>query len=237
MTDKELKEVLENAYLLPDTEKEKAFVRKYEQRSLRLSEIIKMEFLYMGVKSILAGVVLTVMLLTAAQTGDTEMVWIFASFVPMYALIPMLLLSRSERFGMDELEASSRFSLRFIRIVRMFILGIISMAMLSAAGIILRLAAAASFSEQMILIVFPYLISVYGAMLVTRKWRGKENVFGVLAVCAFAGLLPFVIRPVKLSGQLSDGVFLPVIVLLLLAFIRECMLYVKESENLSWNLC
>ena len=237
MTDKEIKGLLKNAYMLSETETEKIFVRKYEQRSLKLSEIIKTEFQYMGAKGFLAGVVLIVVLLIAAQAGDTDRVWIISSFIPVCALIPMLLLSKSERFGMDELEAASRFSLRFIRIVRMFILGVFSMALLLTVGIILRITIAASFSEQMILVVFPYLISAYGAMLVTRKWHGKENVFGVLAVCAFAGLLPYVIRPIKLSGQLTDGFFLLMIALLLVAFIRECMLYVKESEDLSWNLC
>ena len=237
MTDKEIKGQIKNAYMLSETETEKIFVRKYEQRSLKLSEIIKTEFRYMGAKSFLTGVVLNVLLLITAQAGDTDRVWIISSFIPVCALIPMLLLSKSERFGMDELEAASRFSLRFIRIVRMFILGVFSMALLLTVGIILRITIVASFSEQMILVVFPYLISAYGAMLVTRKWHGKENVFGVLAVCAFAGLLPYVIRPIKLSGQLTDGFFLLMIALLLVALIRECMLYVKESEDLSWNLC
>lgn len=236
MKDKEIKEMLKNAYVSSETEKERLFVRKHEQRYLKLSEIIKSEFRYMGLKSFLAGAVLTVLLLIAAQSGDPDMVWIFASLIPVCAMIPVLLLSRSERFGMDELEAASRFSLRFIRIVRMFILGIFSVVMILAAGIILQATETASFTEQMMLVAVPYLISAYGAMLVTRKWRGKENVFGVLAVCAFAGFLPFVIRPVKMSGQLPEGVFFLMIAMLLAAVIRECMLYVKESENLSWNL-
>lgn len=237
MTDKEIKEMLKNAYVLSDTEKEKVFVRKYEQRSLRLSEIIKLEFRYMGVKSFLAGAVLTVLLLIAAQKGDIDMLWTLTSFIPMCALIPMLLLSRSERFGMNELEAASRFSLRFIRIVRMFILNIFSIAVLLAAGAILHVTADASFTEQIILVVCPYFVSAFGAMLVTRKWHGKENVFGVLAICASAGLLPFVIRPIILVRQLPDGLFLLMTVLLFLEFARECTLYVKESEDLSWNLC
>lgn len=237
MTDKTIKEMLKNAYAISETEKGKVFVRKFEQRSLNLSEIIKLEFRYMGVKSFLAGVVLTVLLLIAAQMGDIDMMWTFTAFIPMCALIPMLLISRSERFGMNELEAASRFSLRFIRVIRMCILGIFSMAILLTADIILRATAIATFSEQMIFLVFPYFISTYGAMLVTRKWHGKENVFGVLAVCASAGLLPFVIKPVMLPGEIPDGFFLLALTLLLVALTRECMLYVKESEDLSWNLC
>lgn len=237
MRDREIKKLLKEAYVLPETEKEKLFIRKYEKRFLQLSGIIKIELQYMGVKSILAGIILTVLLLTAAKTEDTELVWIFTSFIPMCALVPMALISRSERCGMSEMEAASRFSLRFIRIVRMFVLGLFSTALLLAVGVILRVTSIATVTEQMIFVVFPYLISTYGAMLVTRKWHGKENIFGILVACAFSGLLPFVMRTARLSGQLTGGLFFPVIVLLLGAIVRECMLYVKESEDLSWNLC
>jgi hypothetical protein len=236
MTDKEIKTMLKNAYVAPETEKGKKFVRKYGQRSLQLSSIIKMEFRYMGLKSILTGAVLVALLLMAAGTENTDMVWVIASFAPACVLTPMVLLSRSERFGMEELEAASRFSLRFIRIVRMFILGIFSLLLLLSVGIVLRITAAASVMEHMMLVVFPYLVSAYGAMLVTRKWHGKENIFGVLAVCIFGGLLPYAERSIRLSGRPTNAVILLLTAMILGAMFRECRLYVKESENLSWNL-
>ena len=236
MTDKEIKMKLKNAYVVSETEKEKQFVRKYEERSLQLSSIIKMELRYMGLKSILTGIVPVALLLMAAGTEDTDMVWVIASFVPACVLTPMVLLSRSERFGMEELEAASRFSLRFIRIVRMFILGIFSLVLLFSVGIILRITATASVMDHMMLVVFPYLVSAYGAMLVTRKWHGKENIFGVLAVCVFGGLLPYAERAIRLSGQSANNIILLLIAMILGAMFRECKLYVKESENLSWNL-
>ena len=176
MTDKEIKNMLKKAYVVSETEKEKQFIRKYEERALQLSSIIKMELRYMGLKSILTGIVPVALLLMAAGTEDTDMVWVIASFVPACVLTPMVLLSRSERFGMEELEAASRFSLRFIRIVRMFILGIFSLVLLFSVGSILRITATASVMDHMMLVVFPYLVSAYGAMLVTRKWHGKEPI-------------------------------------------------------------
>ena len=100
MTDKEIKIMLKKAYVVSETEKEKQFIRKYEERALQLSSIIKMELRYMGLKSILTGIVPVALLLMAAGTEDTDMVWVIASFVPACVLTPMVLLSRSERFGM-----------------------------------------------------------------------------------------------------------------------------------------
>ena len=47
----------------------------------------------------------------------------------------------------------------------------------------------------------------------------------------------FAVKAVSLSGQLSDKVIIFLAAVLLAAVIRECRLYVKESEDLSWNFC
>ena len=60
--------------------------------------------------------------------------------------------------------------------------------------------------------------------------------FGILAVCVFGGFLPYAERAIRLSGQSVNIVILLLIAMILGAMFRECTLYVKESENLSWNL-
>lgn len=237
MTDREIRTMLKQAYASPETEKEKAFLRRYEKRSLQLMHIIKIEFRYMGIQSVFAGLVLCILMFVLARSQDMDMVWTIASIIPVGALIPMILLSASERFAMDELEAVSRFSLRYIRIVRMFIMGIFSMLLLLALSLILRAFLAETPVNCLAFVAFPYLISTYGAMIVTRKWHGKDNVFGVLAACLISGLIPFATRAARLSGQLSDQAVILLAAGLVAAIIREGSLYVKESEDLSWNLC
>lgn len=237
MTDREIKKMLKHAYAWPETDKEKAFIRKYEKRSLQLISIIKIECRYMGIQSIYAGLVLCALLFLLARNQDMDMVWTLSSLIPIGALIPMVLLSRSERFGMSELEAASRFSLRYIRIVRMFIMGIFSTLLLLAVSLILQEASLGKPVDCLAFVAVPYLISTYGAMVVTRKWHSKDNIFGVLAVCLFSGLIPFATKMARLSGQLTDVVLILLSAVLLAAIIREARLYVKESENLSWNLC
>ena len=63
-----------------------------------------------------------------------------------------------------------------------------------------------------------------------------DNIFGILAVCVFGGFLPYAERAIRLSGQSVNIVILLLIAMILGAMFRECTLYVKESENLSWNL-
>lgn len=237
MTDREIKKMLKAAYASPENEKEKVFIRRYEKRSLHLMSIIKIEARYMGIQSVYAGLVLCMLLFVLARNQDADMVWTVSSLIPVGSLIPMILLSGSERFGMAELEAVSRFSLRYIRTIRMFMMGIFSMVLLAAVSIILLAATVGNTVDCLVFVAVPYLISTYGAMIVTRKWHSRDNIFGVLAVCLFSGLIPFAVKAVRLSGQLSDKVIIFLAAVLLAAVIRECRLYVKESEDLSWNLC
>lgn len=74
-------------------------------------------------------------------------------------------------------------------------------------------------------------------MLVTRRWHRKENIYGIFAVCITSSLIPFVVKHFRQSGFLSDVAIVVITVTLLIAIIRECIKYVKESENISWNLC
>lgn len=237
MTDREIKRMLKNAYAISESLEGKRFIRKNEKRSLQLFEILKIEFRYMGVQSIISGMIFTVLMWMIAKTENMDLIWAVSSMIPICAMVPMILLSRSERNGMFELEASSLFSLRYIRLVRMFIIGIISMGIFAAMGIVLNTMLALTRTDYLIMVVIPYLISDLGAMVITRKWHRKDNIVGIFVVCVFSSFLPFIIREIRINSQLSDAFIRIGIAMLVVLVIRECILYVKESESLSWNLC
>lgn len=237
MTDKEIKRMISNAYMLPETDKGRSFVRNHEKRSLRIMDILKVEFRYMGIPSVFSSLFLWVLFLIVSRTRDMDVIWIVSALIPLCAIVPMILLSGSERYGMDELEASSRFSLRYVRLVRMLIIGLFTIGVFGGIGIIMKTISFISCIDYMIFVVIPYLLSDFGAMLVARKWYGKENIFGIIAVCVLGSLIPYGIRMIRNAGRLPDVILVSLTVFLLVAVIGECVLYVKESENISWNLC
>lgn len=233
MTDKELKNMIKNAYALPTTESEKRFVRSYEKRYLQIKDVLKSEFKYMGFKSILSGVILCLIFITVMKMDNSDKMWVISAMIPFCAVIPMVLISRSERYGMDEIEASCRFSLRFLRFVRMFIIGIFTIGLLLSIGIIMKVLSAFTIIEYIACVLTPYLISDLGAMIVTRRWHGNENVYGIFAVCIASSLVPFIVKMLRLH----DTAIVAIAAVIFIAVIRECVKYVKESENISWNLC
>ena len=236
MTDRELEKMLAAAYQLPETAKEKQFIRRYEKRTLQIPDILRTEFWYMGRKSILSGVILCMIFGAVIKAGDPEMIWVVSALIPAAAVIPVISLSRSERCGMAELEAASRFSLRFLRLVRMFIVGVFALALLLVLGAILRAFSLFTKIDYMLAVAIPYLAGVYGALLIARKRHGKENVPWIFGICILGGALPSVMKEIRSAGLFSEAAPAAATAVLFVAVVRECILYVKESENVSWNL-
>ncbi len=237
MTDKEIKKMIKNAYVLEATESETRFVKTHTKRSLQIVDVLKLELRYMGLQSILAGFALCLICLFMVKIENLETMWAFSSMIPFGVMIPMILLSRSERCGMDEMEATCRFSLRFVRLVRMCIIGVFTLVLFMGVGIIMRTRLAITFIDYIVCVITPYLVSDFGAMLVARRWHNKENIYGIFVVCIVSSLIPFVIKLFRQSGFLSDVAIVVITAILLIAVVRESIKYVKESENLSWNLC
>lgn len=237
MTGRELQRMIKHAYQLPESERERRFLREHEKRTLPLAAVIRMESAYMGLRTIPAGMILCLLFMAAAKTEDSNLIWSIGALIPVCALLPMVLLSRSERYGMEELEAVCRFNLRFTRMVRMGIVGIFSAVLLIGLRLILRGSLLAAGADYLLMVVLPYLASAFGAMLIARKWHSRENLLGILAVSLFNSVLPFVMHSMRENGQLPDGILLALTGLIFMAVIRECVLYVKESEISVWNFC
>ncbi len=237
MTDKELKEAIKSAYILTETDAEKRFIKKHEQRKLRLGEIIKIEFRYMGIKSLIPGAALCLLMMVAAGSGNTAFMLIISWFIPLGALMPMALLSRSEHYHMDEIEAASRFSLKFVRLVRMLIMGAVSMVIVIMCAAVLKKNADISIAGLLLNIAIPYFMSVWGGLLIVRKWHGRMNILGPAAVCVIGSMCSIALESVHRAYEAPAFIIIILTAAVMAITVKECIKFVKESENFSWNLC
>lgn len=237
MKDSELKAMLQNAYAINPTEKENRFIRKYERRHMRFRDVLALELRYMGIKSLASGVLLCAILFFFVRQGDVRVKWMASSLLPLFALLPSAIVGSSERYGMQELEAASRFSLQLIRMARMLIWGTLSLIIIWLATIIFQ-----SYFEANLLITgcfvgFPYLLSVWGCLLITRKWHSKDNIYGCMGVTVLSCLLPLLAEFLKLWKYVTKPAVSIAVIVILIAAVRESILYIKDGEDLSWNLC
>ena len=236
MNNRHIKNALKDAYQVEQTESRKAFIEKYEKRNLQILEILKIEFRYMGMKSMLAGILLCLVLYYISKSGNDYLMWGLSSVLPIFVLLLVTLIGKSERHGMCELEAASRFSFRFIRMIRMLILGVFSMIFIFIASVSLKNTINTNMIETFSFIGCPYFLNVGGCIFITRKWHSKENIYGCAGLTLFSCLLPFIADKTEFLSKVDSRYMLIALIALILLTVKESILYIRESEEVAWNL-
>jgi len=77
----------------------------------------------------------------------------------------------------------------------------------------------------------PYLLNVYIGLMITRKWHRLESVYAVIAVGSVVCLLPAVFVRMQLKDSVSVQAVTGMTLLVLLAIIRECGIYMRSDES------
>lgn len=237
MTDREIKKMLKDAYTMDVSDREKTFVRRYEHRRKQFFDIFRIELGHMKMGSCLGGIALYIALFYVLQSGKENVMWMLSSMLPLLIVAPLVALKQSDKYGMSEVEAASRFSLRFIKMTQMLILGLASILILMVSTICLHGICRIGISQILFYVAFPYLFNVSGSLYIFRKWHTKENIYACIALAGLSVVLPAVLQVIRLHTYIPEYAVVVLFILVFYASGREIILFVKESENISWNLC
>ena len=237
MTDKDVKKMLKDAYRISPSVREEEFLRKHRKRSMRIPDILRLEIKYMGVRSAASGALVLLLLGLLSFSKSPELIWYVSGLLPVVGLLLLSELGKSERYGMQELETASRFSLRFIKSIRIFLMGCATLIIVIATSVVLRGKTGFDFLTILGLIGTPYMLSAWGNLLITRRWHDKENIYGCLAVAFATCLLPALLEKAIRFQVIQPFVVVSLFVVVSALTVRESILYIREREDLSWNLC
>lgn len=235
MNDRDLKASLKNAYEIELTDKGKEFIRKHERRKISLHNVVFIEMGHMKFHSCFAAAVLVAMFLLISKSQNPQIMWYVSSTLPVASLILMTGLGKSERHGMHELEASSRFSLKFVRLVRMMVIGAAGVCLIVAGSLLLQRSAGLSLLTIIAFVGTPYLLNTWGSMLVTRKWHDDNNMIGCVSVTVLSCMIPILFERALRLNALEPGFMFAFLIAVAALTVRESILFVKESEELIWN--
>lgn len=122
------------------------------------------------------------------------LVWVISALIPLLAVLTAAEISRSDIFGMSEIEAGCRFALPQVMGARMIILGICNFAVIAAATVILGIFSPFGIAKSALYILTPY-VSVNGISLaIFSRVRGQDGVYlsaaAALAI-SLAGVILF----------------------------------------------
>ena len=180
--DRNRKEQLKKIFEAPEPVGKRKFFRDMEPKPVNMCHILKVQFSYISKCSWGVAVLLFGIVVYLSHFYEQEMLGIVLSMMPFLALVGISESVRSSVYGMEELEMSSRFSLKSILLVRMAVIGIedILLALVfawSVQGDYGRVAGQGTFFRTVIYLFVPYLLSVFGSLWIVRNFAGKDELY------------------------------------------------------------
>lgn len=179
---KQIKAVYE---MTPPLHKEE-FVREWKRPQMRMREVLYSQAAYIRKWVWVVSAVIFVAAVSGVVTASKNLVWMLSALTPFLAVTVVTESGRSKQYEMAELEMATRFSLRSVLFARMGILGVENLLLLCfllAAGIG---NGALEAVETGIYILMPYLFTTFTGLLIVRRLKSHEAVYGCMGIAVAA---------------------------------------------------
>lgn len=237
MTDKQLKRALKSVYQPPEPAGKQAFLDRIEDAQLTIWGFVRTQLRYIRPWGWLLSIGIFLAALALAWQADRQAVWMISALLPFAALSTITEMNRSVRFGMDELELASRFSLKAVTLARLSILGLGNLVLIMLLAPILSVWGQMTIVETGFYILCPYSLTAFCDLYILRRWHGKENMYACVGAAALVSVLCIVMDmlPTLATALVSLPVCACLTVFLILMMLREGARYLSHMEELIWN--
>lgn len=131
-------------------------------------------------------------------------IWIMSALIPFLAVLTAAEISRSDVFGMSEIEAGCRFALPQVTGARMIILGICNFAVISAVTVLTGIYSPFGIAKSALYILMPYVFVCGFSLAVFDKTRGQDGVFISGAAALAVSLAGIIFNRSFYGGQMMN---------------------------------
>lgn len=170
---REMKEGLKKLYEAPQPERKRAFLRELSAGDVHTGYMLWMQISYISnLEWIISGIFVGIVVLMG-WFYQNQAFGIILVMMPFLAVMGISESMRSVTYGMDELEMSARFSFKSIVLARMCIVGIENLVLAFVAALFIQ----GNFVQAVLYFLVPYLVTVYGSLLIVRNFPGREGVY------------------------------------------------------------
>lgn len=231
--ERRLKEELKKYYEAPKPQRKQKFIRQFGVHKINLLRLILMQAMYISKWAWLASAFLCVVIYAATCALEEKYVSVIYGIVPFWVMILVSESTRSYRYGMEELEQSTRFTLKSIVMARMAMLGIGNLVVLIVIANILGQRE----GYHVFHVLTPYFLTAGGSLYIVRTVRGSENTFLCFLLAAAVSflqmLLPWRFSELFSPDYMSMWVVCFIIGVLITA--KESYRTIRMTEDLAWN--
>ena len=173
------KQELHRAFAPPPPTGKRTFLRSRHAR-MPLHHVLVSQLCYIRKWVWWAAGALYLTAVIGAWAQIPETLWVISACTPMTALALVSESGRSNAYGMAELEAATRFSLRSVLLARLSLLGVFSLLLLSA--LVLIVPNSAGTLAAGLYISAPYLLTAFLGLCITRRLRGHEGMYACVGI-------------------------------------------------------
>lgn len=231
--ERRLKEELCRYYEAPKPQRKQGFVRQFGVQKINLPRLVLMQAKYISKWVWLVSACLCVVIYAATHVMEDKYVSMVYGLIPFLVMISLTESTRSYHYGMEELELSTRFSLKSIIMARMAMLGVGNLAVLIVIANILGQRE----GYHLLHVLTPYFLTAGGSLYIVRMVRGNENTFFcftlAIAVSFLQMLLPWQFKEVFMPDYMPIWVALFVVGIVMT--VKESYRTIRMTEDLAWN--
>ena len=195
-----VKKELSEAFSPPKPKEKEKFLNALPYPKLSFSRFVFSQIKYIRKRVwvvsvlIVAAAVFTVCFMSLKNPSYIGLpaVWIISSLTPFLAMLTASEISRSNIYGMTELETVCRFSLPLLTGARTLILGGVSFVVIAALTLISGIFTPVGIANSAIYILAPFLLVNGISLAIFSRFKGKEGGFiscGAAAFVSVSGIL------------------------------------------------
>lgn len=229
---------LKKIYEAPDPVNKNRFFDKLEAPGMSWGDFLWQQCGYIRKGNFVLAAAVFILAVWGTRAVPKELLWILAASVPFLALATVAEGSRSVRYGMEELELCSRFSMKATMLARMGVLGLGNLLMLGILIPVLCMTGRTPLLYMGVYILLPYLLAGFLNLFIVRKFHRRECMYACMGVTVLVSGFYVILGSTDYPVTNLFHVSIWVVILGALAVLtgRECRNMLKQSEEMVWNL-
>ena len=228
---------LQRAFSPPPPIKKRNFLRQAMHLQMNFPTFLYSQLHYIKKWVWLAAASIFAVGILGAAVLSLNMLWVISACSPVLAMTLLSERSRSERYQMEELELSTRFSLCSIILARFAILGLINLLLLLLLLPVALMNNTFSLPSVGLYITTPFLLTVYLGLAITRTHRGQDGLYACWAVSFLVSFFVILSRIQMPFLYLDRHIlwWLFALAALCIAIGKHFIAIIHQTEELSWN--
>lgn len=232
------KDELKEAFGAPRPVRKREFLRQLALPQMTIHEFLFSQIGYIRKWVWCVSMLIFVVAILGLAFLPNTVLWLISGLSPLLALTIISESGRSEFYEMAELEMATRFSLRGVTFARLVILGLMNLLLL---GILLPIGLLCNVvvpCAAALYIITPFLLSAFIGLFIVRRYNGQEALYACVGTSIGISVSLFLSH--NFFSFIYQEQYLIAWITIALALVlgngKQCVVMIKQKEELEWNL-